>query len=435
MIVYKHKKVHVIIFYICYFLLIAIPHTTNIGFDISRFININIGGKTIFIPFILIVLNGINTVIYLLRKKKIYINKVEFIIFLIAIVEIIYVILGYSKYGKLAFSDYTLFLFHISLFLSSLYIEDKNSLKNITKITLVALITNCIVLVVIKFIFSPMNIIELHDISGKRFGVANQSLYIFSMPLLFYYLYENKLKGKRKIVAVISFFLMLYLVMLNASRSVMGCIGLASILIYLEICIQKRTDYNRNEQFLKLFKNIIFVMVAFITIISALKYLKESNHYIFERIISIFKNDGDGSLKSRELTNKYYLSYIKENLFGYGFGMYMPLIAPEGFFYQLESFYSDNLIYTLMIKGGLPLTVLIIFFVSIIYYYNICLYKKSKDKIYMIYLITIPFLLFNCSILCTQVIHSVPVFTFVYVYFGMIVKQYKNYRYNNEVNK
>ena len=63
MIVYKHKKVHVTIFYLCYFLLIAIPHTTNIGFDISKFTNINIAGKTIVIPFILIVLNGINTAV------------------------------------------------------------------------------------------------------------------------------------------------------------------------------------------------------------------------------------------------------------------------------------------------------------------------------------------------------------------------------------
>ena len=250
--------------------------------------------------------------------------------------------------------------------------------------------------------------------------------------IIFYYIYNSKSINKIKYIVYI--ILLLYLLTINASRTLIGMSILNLILIIIFINVyNSKIRSNRQNILYNSLKFIIYI--AIITIISyfVVSYLNSTNSLIIERFTDIFSREGSfTSVTSREITNQYYMDFIKQNPLGYGFGGFMPLINPNYIFYQLDWFYTDQAVITLMYKCGVvPIVILAVFIINI-YIKNLKLYYRTRREEYFILSMTIPVFLLSMYTTSSQIIHSPVIYLFTWTYFAIINSEYKNMVINKE---
>lgn len=415
------KKICSVIFWICYSIIISMPLSSNLGFSIP-FVD-----RLVKLSMYIIIMN---TIIYILRIKSIKLTRCDIILLLLYLLYTLSFIIGLFKFKLYAIDDFRRFIEHLFIFISASIIIDKNTIKIFTKLTIYSLILNGLILVIIKFILLPKNIVTMsitHETINGRFGVTNQSLYIIIIPLLFYYIYESKRLRESKVKYFIFILLLLYLLGVNASRTLIIMTVINLIFIMIAISIHYRSiNISKKFKWYNKFKFIVYFILIISAFCGIIYYLNYINSPIINRFQDLLLKTGSfSSLTSRDITNDYYISQVKKNIFGYGFGSFMPLIDSKYKFYQVDWFYTDNTIVTLLYKGGVAAVLLLIIFIINIYRYNLKLYYVTRKEEYLILLATIPSFLLSMYATSTQVIHSPVIYMFIWTYFAIIDGDYK----------
>ena len=307
---------------------------------------------------------------------------------------IIFLIVGYNKFGQSAFRDsfnYIVCFFYI--FFGYKLIDIDYSLSKIMKLIIVGLIGYTIITLITFFAFNSNET----RVSGNAF-----SLFIIVVPFEIYSLFYNNEKIKWPFITGICFIINS---LISQDRTVVILTVFISIIVTLYLTfktLSKRSII------------LLFTMTGFMLMtIFAMIFFESS---IISRIVDSENND---TVSGRIYTFNYYWNLIMNNKFGFGFGYEMYFINKSNYMLPNATHQVDNALVVCGVKGGL-LFALIVTILALVPVFNI----KVIDKKYrFIFLISYLGLFISAYVMTCQIISGAATAMYMWTMVGVSIKR------------
>lgn len=292
-------------------------------------------------------------------KKQLIIRKSIVNHFALLLLFIYFINLVINIENQYAIKDASTYIVPLMLFFAYSFFDRKTDLNGFIELTLKALKYHSFILLAVYFTFWQL-------IGGNsRFGITSESLYVFSIPLMFKAVLGNTINKKTKIQYINSIIAQFFLILVSQTRSLIITIALMLVLSIITL-FRKRKD---------VIKGIILLASSFTALFLFYRYVLMFGSYIngwanrmYELISSGFSTQSN-TIRKRLIN--YYMPEIIHKPFGHGFGYIMRNweLTNSGLTLSSENTLGvDNLFLTYLFKFGfLVFIVFLLIYISAYY--------------------------------------------------------------------
>ena len=318
----------------------------------------------------------------IILKRKIIIRKnsikrMSFMdFFMLSILAIILFYMIVNQFNMSKCKEMITYLYGIGIYFMIRIYFKSNKYVSLIKILNLSVIFSSIIILFIYFT-KDVSSLGLLDWEG-RYVNAFQTIYIITIPIMIYWIINEKHLLRVKIGYGFGVILELYLLSINGNRMITILMGLFLAIILIKITAN--SFYYKDP--LNFIKRNMYVMAIIGIVVILIIYLFNTQSLIITRIIESISGVGSArNIDTRMLTNTYNIKLLKENIWGYGVGEKMYMVNYNGAIYSIRSF-IDNAFISIAFKFGIiSILFMVIFFLNIFKIAINDVYKKKFEFI------------------------------------------------------
>ncbi|MGG4036983.1 O-antigen ligase family protein [Heyndrickxia ginsengihumi] len=410
----KYEK----IFFIFIFINLVIPLNTNLESKIL-FLDNNVLDTRLWVLIFMIILMIIKKSNLNFRTN---INQTIFIGVFICLTAV-GVLIGYKNNNIYLINDTKLFIKWIItyfVFFQWIILFKIDYKKVLRGFVVGGFIYACLTIVLYLF-FRGSFLISIYgpiygSIWADRITFPNNTAQYVVIFISFYLVYKKE-KIKFNVFSIILNFISIFLSQ-NRTLIIIGtAMFILTSIIFFILGILKRKITLQFLGFTFISIPILLFIAAFISRTSFFK-----SNTLVKQIIDRFSNEGLGTVSYRIYTNEYAIRSVNSPILGDGLGKAL-MSGGMSFNRYLVSF-VDNAFINIYAKLGLVGLVMLFLFFFYSLYANLRAYIKSRNELYLIFILIIPgYIILSCY-MTSQFLHSAPVYLAYFLF--IILPDYIN---------